>query len=94
LHALAYRPLVDVRTVHRDVLANRPRLDADSVEVHLRDEKDLTAGRIGVGAALQAVTRDRRHQLARLGAAAPATRGDKKTRNGCHARSVSIESET
>jgi SAM-dependent methyltransferase len=55
LDALADRPLLHVGALDGQVLADRPGLDADRVEVLARDEQHLALRAVAVGAALHAL---------------------------------------
>jgi len=66
-NALADRPLLDVRALDGDVLADRARLDVDGIEVLLGDEQHLALRWIRVRAALQPSTGDRPAAFVRVG---------------------------
>ncbi len=89
-HLLPDGPVVHVRALDGDVLANRPWLHVERVEVLLRREENLAAWPVGMGTAVEPIVRDRGHALARLRAAAAASRRDEEPGDGCHRRSLSI----
>ncbi|MBA2423793.1 MAG: class I SAM-dependent methyltransferase [Actinobacteria bacterium] len=74
LDALTYRPGLDVGAFHRDVLADRSRLDVDCIQMLFRGEQHFAPRRIRVGAAFEALILDCEHALSRLRAAALAAR--------------------
>ena len=62
-HPLSDLPLLHVRALDRDVLADRAGLDVDRVEMLLRDEQDLALGRVRMRAALEPLPGDRTSAL-------------------------------
>src|SRR6266550_7594290 len=83
-HALTDRPLLHVVALDGQVLADRARVDADRVQMLLRDEENLALRRIRVRAALEALASDRQPALVPVRATALASRRGPDTDDSSH----------